>query len=395
MPLVDYADSDDSDVGDTENTRKEIKAPTKPTFHKVVDRSNPHKIRVSLPDLSKNNTEDSGDTSQPPLKKAKVDTGGFSGFNSLLPAPKRAAPTSGGLSNGSRKGGPGGGVNLKTGTTPSFSREAEPILDGPSEEMVNVENEAFGPESGVGDHTSTGLASAQGAKAVGIAIQEPKQKGNPIMFKPLSVAKKPQKKKIASPAGGQGAHRSQEIVSSQQAKDISKASLFSIGDVLEPQTTPTTQTGEYKPMIYKTSDKQVNGLVLAPSTNPYHEDTDPVEEHIVDNSASHSDAPQSLDTIASDLRLSASAKRQLFGRNGNNPSSINIVNFNTDQEYAANEVLRQNGEQVQHNPVRALAAGKHSLKQLVNAASNQKDALEEQFASGRRNKREAGSKYGW
>jgi len=396
MPLVEYADSDDSDVGDTENTRKGIKAPTKPTFHKVVDRSNPHKIRVSLPDLSKNTTTDSEDKSEPPSKRAKIDSGGFSGFNSFLPAPKRAARISEGLSNGSGKGGPGGGgVSFKTGATPSFSREAEPVLDGPAEEIVNAENEDIGTESGVGDHTSTGLALAQGDKAVEIPNQESNKKGNPIMFKPLSVARKPQKKKIASPAGGQCAHRSPEIVSSQQAKDISKASLFSIGDALEPRTTPTTPTGEYKPMIYKTSDKQVNGSALAPSINPYHEDTDPIEEPIVENSASHSDAPQSLDTIASDLRLSASAKRQLFGRNGNNPSSINIVNFNTDQEYAANEVLRQNGEQVQHNPVRALAAGKHSLKQLVNAASNQKDALEEQFSSGRRNKREAGSKYGW
>jgi hypothetical protein len=32
---------------------------------------------------------------------------------------------------------------------------------------------------------------------------------------------------------------------------------------------------------------------------------------------------------------------------------------------------------------------------LVNAASSQKEALEESFAAGRRNKKEAGSKYGW
>ena len=106
-------------------------------------------------------------------------------------------------------------------------------------------------------------------------------------------------------------------------------------------------------------------------------------------------SPQSLDSIASDLNLSDSAKRQLLGRQRGNTSIINVVNFNTDQEYAANEILRQAGEQVQHNPVRSIAPGEHSLKQLVNAVSNQKDALEEQFASGRRNKKEAGSKYGW
>jgi len=76
-------------------------------------------------------------------------------------------------------------------------------------------------------------------------------------------------------------------------------------------------------------------------------------------------------------------------------SIVDVVNFNTDAEYAANELFRQSGEQVQHNPVRAIATGKHSLKQLVSAATGQKEALEESFASGKRNKREAGNKYGW
>ena len=50
---------------------------------------------------------------------------------------------------------------------------------------------------------------------------------------------------------------------------------------------------------------------------------------------------------------------------------------------------------VQHNPVRPIAPGKHTLQQLVNVASNQREALEESFATGRRNKKEAGAKYGW
>jgi hypothetical protein len=48
-----------------------------------------------------------------------------------------------------------------------------------------------------------------------------------------------------------------------------------------------------------------------------------------------------------------------------------------------------------HNPVRSIAPGKHSLKQLVNAAQSQKDALAESFAKGYQNRKEAGSKYGW
>ncbi|KAI9876604.1 MAG: hypothetical protein M1823_007242, partial [Watsoniomyces obsoletus] len=106
--------------------------------------------------------------------------------------------------------------------------------------------------------------------------------------------------------------------------------------------------------------------------------------------------PQNLDSIASDLNLSASERRRLFGRNPKQSNSaINISNFNMDQEYLANEELRATGEQAQHNPLRAIAPGKHSLKQLVSQAQGQKDALEESFASGRRNKKEAGGRYGW
>jgi hypothetical protein len=102
-----------------------------------------------------------------------------------------------------------------------------------------------------------------------------------------------------------------------------------------------------------------------------------------------------LDYIADDLNLSRSQRRQLFGRNAD-PSSSKILHFNTDAEYAANqEMAHKELAAAQHNPVRAIAPGKHTLQQLVNAASTQKEALEESFASGKRNKKEAGAKYGW
>ncbi|RMD40725.1 hypothetical protein DV735_g4402, partial [Chaetothyriales sp. CBS 134920] len=96
----------------------------------------------------------------------------------------------------------------------------------------------------------------------------------------------------------------------------------------------------------------------------------------------------------------AAAKRQLFGRGSSatttrTTAAVTVTNFNTDHEYAANQELIAKGDQVVHNPVRAIAPGKHSLRQLVSAAQGQKDALEDSFAMGRRNKKEAGSKYGW
>jgi hypothetical protein len=77
------------------------------------------------------------------------------------------------------------------------------------------------------------------------------------------------------------------------------------------------------------------------------------------------------------------------------PSATKIINFNTDEEYRHNEELRATGEQVVHNPVRSIAPGKHNLRQLMNAASSQKEALEESFAKGKNNRAEASSRYGW
>jgi hypothetical protein len=107
---------------------------------------------------------------------------------------------------------------------------------------------------------------------------------------------------------------------------------------------------------------------------------------------------QGLTNLASELNLTESERRRLFGRKGQGSelSGANIIEFNTDKEYAHNEQLRQQGETVQHNALKSISGtGKNSLRSLINVAVTQKDALEEHFASGRRNKREAGSKYGW
>jgi hypothetical protein len=109
--------------------------------------------------------------------------------------------------------------------------------------------------------------------------------------------------------------------------------------------------------------------------------------------------PHDLTNIASELNLSEAERRQLFGKKGRGGpdfSGATIKDFNTDMEYAHNEKLRQQGEAVQHNPLKSISGtGKNSLRSLVNVATTQKDALEDHFAAGARNKREAGNRYGW
>lgn len=399
MALVDYSGSEDSDQEEQTNLKEAARGKvntTKPSFQKVVDRANPHKIRINLPDLAK--PEESDDLERP-SKRAKVGSGGFSGFNSLLPAPKRTAvPNGGPTTNGARKGGLGVGVNLKTGAVPGFSRDPMDTVSTSHEE--GAETDRIGDSNTI--QQDEGMQYKPPVIDESPLLQKPvealKMQGNKTMFKPLSVARKPQKKK-AQTAESQSDTKVQVDGYIQKPKPAPKLSLFSTGEEIEPPTKSSTASGTYQPIIYATTTPDPITAPVEPSSDPQPSEDD--NYYPYDHPEPRTEMPrtQSLTSIASDLNLTRAETRQLLGRQKHNQtdglSTINIVNFNTDAEYAANEILRQAGETVQHNPVRAIAPGKHSLKQLVNAASSQKDALEESFASGRRNKKEAGSKYGW
>jgi hypothetical protein len=395
MALVSYSDSEDSDGGETKQSSsdpqqtKSQQAPSenKPGFQSFVDRSNPRKIRVALPD-SKEETPKEGSEDGPPAKRARIGGGAFSGFNALLPAPKRTQPANAAKTGEGSKGLPRQVFSLKTGATPGFDRAAD---------------SGFRAESTIGNGTSE--QSEDGTTSNGIGQQkeskppEPVLQGNKLMFKPLSVARKPPPKKAATtivPAKVTAV--SSALPTAIEPKPPPpKVSLFSLGTTQEISASIQTSTSEYEPLLHEPAQPNT----ASTEDNHYYDERPPISEPQIPypSTTNPQSSSTSLDTIATDLNLTASERRQLFGRSAKNPATantaINIVNFNTDAEYAANEAFRAAGETVQHNPVRSIAPGKHSLKQLVNAATNQKDALEESFASGRRNKKEAGSKYGW
>ena len=392
MALVGYSDSEESSDEGSKAVQKTRSKPatTKLAFQKVTDRTNPHKIRVSLPETSKTNTSDGLDNDEPPAKKARIGGGssGLGGFNSLLPAPKKTTATSTVAGRGRDLG---SGVNLKTGSTPGFSREPALFVQAPSTGEVKEGHESGNGADG-GDTNSSFVHPAQG-NTDHKETREPHKVGNAMIFKPLSVARKPAKKKKTNVPASSSQLEQPSVASEKMSEQESKpkVSLFSIGVPNDTESSIPGRRKEYEPLIHLGASDETE-------TDP---PIDPISEANTTAQSSYSvptdtsSTPQSLSSIAADLNLSASARRQLFGRHGANASAINVVNFNTDAEYKANEEFRALGEQPAHNPVRAIAPGKHSLKQLVNAVSNQKDALEEQFATGRRNKREAGSKYGW
>lgn len=379
MALVAYSDSEGSDDEKHHPQPKTDKPVTKPAAvantNFAVNKANPRKIQVKLNHIPTGDDNDGERAS----KRPRLGGGGgaFSGFNAMLPAPKRDADVKAPPKPAARKV-----FSLKTGAEPGFSREADAEL-----RQMFAERE----EHGIG---STGIdvdvTIPSIPKKTDTATAGKPVKGNPFMFKPLSVArnKKTNRKPIIPKA--QNTTKPPDLPTTsdpspsqtpESAPPPKKVSLFSMNE--EPELTGPAQADE------EDEDEIIEVL----------EDPFPSTSALPSNAPASSTVPQSqsLDSIATDLNLSKADRRQLFGRTGQQQgnTAINVVNFNTDQEYAANEILRANGEQVQHNPVRAIAPGKHSLKQLVSAATGQKDALEESFATGRRNKKEAGSKYGW
>ncbi|KAK2784837.1 hypothetical protein FQN53_008230 [Emmonsiellopsis sp. PD_33] len=437
MALVSYSDSEGSDSESTPapqlaKTTKPAPAtatnpskPSKPssTFQPLVDRSNPRKILVNLSDADKEKrsdgtNEENRDNDGPVRKRARIGAGGgFSGFNSLLPAPKRtgAAVKTGsdgkaGASKPARRV-----FSLKTGAEPGFDRQADAEMKWNLNNAVSTAAGGGGGGFGESGETAASTQTAEPNKEEG-ETPVVKITGNAMRFKPLSVARNPTRKKtrtVAPPPATTvdgGKTSSTGITTTQEPKTgdtISKpapkprVSLFGLGAQEQPEPAAAPQpSAAYEPLIYNTPSESTS-VGAEPSTAPVEPPTYQPTEPSAPQQA------QSLASIADDLNLSRAEKRQLFGRqatSANNAyaaqSNPNIITFNTDQEYNANASYLTSASEAelaaqQHNPLRSIAPGKHSLQQLVNAVSTQREALEDSFATGKRNKKEAGTKYGW
>ncbi|KAI1096293.1 mitotic checkpoint regulator, MAD2B-interacting-domain-containing protein [Rostrohypoxylon terebratum] len=413
MGLVDYSDSesDSEPVAQPAPTPSSQSAPTnsKRPFQKVVDRAKPGKILVNLPQntSSRDESKPTDGDDAPPTKRARIagkGGGAFSGFNSFLPPPKDIGKKPGlasGSSNGSAKPAPRPGINLKTGATPGFSRETNEAGENGTDEAISRSEDA------------EPTMKQPSIPAEQKPAEEVKLVGKPLMFRPLSVARKPNKKgtlgKTNTASKATTTPKPDTVTSTPAApapkeaspppKKKEKISLFSIPDEQttseHDSTTPQNYPSTYEPMFetaQPTPADEFAAYDAQNATTPFQTQAPPTAP----STSASSDL--TLDALATSMNLSAAARRELFGRGGTAPSipSSRIINFDTDREYAHNEALRASGQlQPAYNPVRAIAPGKHSLRQLVSQAQTQRDALEESFATGKGKRNEAGAQYGW
>jgi len=411
MGLVDYSSSDESD---SEVVQKPTApAPTTTTatgkkpFQKLVNSSGSSKIFVNLPTAA---TTDEA-SNEPPTKRVRTADSGasrFGNFGSFLPPPKKTTATVGksisdGPSSSGRKGGtaPAPGVHLRTGAEPAFVR------GGDTDESSYGEEHTSG--SGSDSKFGSGLSLPPPKKSSGPTIQEgqlPAEEvkfvGQPLRFKPLSVLKAAQQKKKKKTVQAAPSPTVAETNVPQQAAEPApprkKLNLFSLDDTEPPATTPVSPTPltsyeTYEPMSFLSAETNDTGVGNQGSEYNSYNPT---------YSQQHPPQQSALGALADSLSLSKADRRNLFGRNGP-PSATSgapearILNFNMEKEYDHNEYLRQSGALADqaHNPVRSIAPGKHSLKQMVNMAQNNQAALEDSFAAGRGARRDAAGKYGW
>lgn len=412
MVLVGYSESEGSDTESTPiptqkpgSIQSSKPTPTAQNTNFAVDKTNPKKIRVNLAESLKQLTSTTDDDGEPAAKRPRVGAGAFSGFNAMLPAPKRDNMSNNvGSTNGTgNKTAARKVFSLKTGAEPAFSRDSDAELrdlfsDGgkgteQSTIPASIPKPAFITENK--DATSTASGGGGGSAS-----------GKPFMFKPLSVARNTKKKKST---GTTGAPSSSTPVAASSIQH--SCTPLRPPDQQEQNTAPAPTQKKEKISLFSSGptelppDVENTRLGTNTDTDDLADEEDEIVELLDDDSTPSFQQPststpnqtESLDSIADTLNLSAAERRQLLGRSSskNTSSASRVINFNTDAEYIANQAANAAGESVQHNPVRSIAPGKHSLKSLVASAQGQKDALEESFMSGRKNKREAGSKYGW
>ncbi|PHH59194.1 hypothetical protein CDD81_3570 [Ophiocordyceps australis] len=381
MGLVEYSGSDssasDSETGPPVATKPNPTSKSKTPFRKVVHGG---KIQVNLGQTAPLADSCQPPSHEPPPKRVRTAaTSRFSNFNDLLPPPKPVAEApSRTAATPSRPG-----IHLKTSAAPGFSRKDEAAED---------DEASFAQEPRASAKQQAEPSIPEGMKPA----HEVALVGQPLMFKPLSVArnqKQKNKKKSKGSAVGPVTAPGPSTASTDEATAISnvqplapkKASLFSL-HTQDQDHAHVSDSADLEPFF---------APPLAPPSLDVanHDDAVEAQEPTLDPATA---AVESLDTIADDLNLSAAERRELFGRDGRSSQTAKqVINFNLDQEYRHNEAVRAAGDQQIHQPVRAIQSGKHSLKQLVQNVHNQREALEDSFAKGKSNRKEASSRYGW
>ncbi|KAF3916090.1 hypothetical protein ABW20_dc0104374 [Dactylellina cionopaga] len=397
MALVSYSDSETSD---TESPAAPSLPSPKPKSslssflpppskkRKLVDDSKPdqsapltgpRKIKVDLSKITQN-LEDDDLPASSRSKIGKSSGGGGSGILSFLPAPKRTGAEALKVAQEANKANSSVVAAITTSNSSGNPGAAPRMLGGG---LKKVEYAGTGMDIDLRPtiEDEPELPTPQEPTIVTPPV-ETKPSG-PVKGRPIQpFFRKTATKKVAKPNG---------VVAKPEEKK--KVSLFSLGSALDEKPLGTaagaSATGEYKPILIEDIAPAVDDIYTEAAS---HQQEGEIEDA---HNLGPAQGPQTFQTISEEVGMDEASMRMFMGRRGRN-QEIKLMDFNVDKEYEKNEAARVAGELApEKNVVRSIKPGKHQLTSLLNAAQSQRAALEESFAQGRRNKKEAGSKYGW
>lgn len=154
---------------------------------------------------------------------------------------------------------------------------------------------------------------------------------------------------------------------------------------------PQLPTGAYKPLLLKELPPlpKINIGETDPSPAPKEQQTSPTP------TSDLASVPSDMDSLGKEIGLSEQNLQILQGRHAKRKAPIKFVDYSVDQQYSYNQSLIDSGALQTVQPVKGISSGKHQLRTLISSANLQRESLEESFASGKRNKKESGAKYGF
>ncbi|KAK7693447.1 hypothetical protein QCA50_003015 [Cerrena zonata] len=350
----------------------------------------PKKITIGLPSLSTNDTDNTELDDRPPAKKPRLDSGaGSSGLLSMLPAPKNKAPV---LPAPERVLGGGKGPGLVFKTAPNSSRPTQ---------QASVEDEED-EDSGPANEPPSGTS---------ILEEVTETNPPPIAFMPTSV------KRGRTNISTEERHTAPKIalpkVSAAPAVDF-----FGLGEATSSSsrlsTPPVPTPSASKPNLPGLSSAPKVEEFVAPEPTP----EDPYPGYYMLPSGSWAAYEPNYYKKFYD-RWKREYDSHVRALEKGIEKGFEAVEREGAQEVNAAEEMERAKVEIQEREERkALTAGgdaapaapkmnikgaglsgrartRHQLSSLLTEAYQNREALEERIAQGRRNRKEAGNKYGF
>ncbi|KAF8654076.1 hypothetical protein AX16_003609 [Volvariella volvacea WC 439] len=386
LGLDDYGSGSETETETTSQTPKPGPAKPVPSATTSKTKRPPKKITIALPSLPLPSGEGGesyeDDVDRPAAKKQRLENGaGRSSLLSMLPAPKKASTV---LSAPQRVLGGGARPSLVFNSTTSIQPEEEPSVSGQIEEGASPKSDvASKPAPGLFVPTSVSRGRANISLEEGPKPTPPKppiattqvSKSDPAVdFFSLSTSSKIANAKLAAPSNA--------TISS--APSVSISSAPDVPTFTPPEPTPTDPYPGYYQLpsgAWAAYEPEYYGKFMKKWQDEYNAHVRALEKGQVKGfegwdrgPVEKVDAAEKMERAKRDIK-EREERKALTQSSGSAPAKPRMT--------------------MNPSKLSGIARSRHQLSTLLNEAYTNREALEEKIAEGRRNRKEAGNKYGF